>query len=48
MHPTVLDSTTQADHLKAIVAGGHPDDPESGCGGTMALYADRGHEVIAI
>jgi len=47
MHPTGLDSTTQPDHLKVIVVGGHPDDPESGCGGTMALYADRGHEVIA-
>jgi LmbE family N-acetylglucosaminyl deacetylase len=48
MHPTALDSTTQTDHLKVIVVGGHPDDPESGCGGTMALYADRGHEVIAM
>jgi LmbE family N-acetylglucosaminyl deacetylase len=34
--------------LKVIVAGGHPDDPESGCGGTMALYADLGHEVVAM
>ena len=48
MHPTVLDSTTQADHLKVIVAGGHPDDPESGCGGTMALYANLGHELVVM
>ncbi len=34
--------------LKIIVAGGHPDDPESGCGGTMALYADAGHEVVSL
>lgn len=34
--------------LKVLVAGGHPDDPESGCGGTMARYADAGHEVIAL
>jgi LmbE family N-acetylglucosaminyl deacetylase len=33
---------------KVIVVGGHPDDPESGCGGTMALYTDLGHEVIAM
>src|SRR6266516_4182263 len=34
--------------LKAIVVGGHPDDPESGCGGTMARLADLGHDVVAI
>src|SRR5438477_6137087 len=31
--------------LKLVVAGAHPDDPESGCGGTIALYSDLGHEV---
>ena len=25
-----------------IVTGGHPGDPEYGCGGTVARYADRG------
>src|SRR6516165_8167466 len=34
--------------LKVVVVGGHPDDPESGCGGTMARYADLGHEVVAL
>jgi LmbE family N-acetylglucosaminyl deacetylase len=34
--------------LKVIVVGGHPDDPESGCGGTMARVADAGHEVVAV
>ncbi|NUO62627.1 MAG: PIG-L family deacetylase [Gemmatimonadaceae bacterium] len=34
--------------LKVLVAGGHPDDPESGCGGAMARYADAGHEVVAL
>jgi LmbE family N-acetylglucosaminyl deacetylase len=34
--------------LKVLVAGGHPDDPESGCGGTMARYADAGHTVVAL
>src|SRR5438270_9619891 len=34
--------------IKIVVVGGHPDDPESGCGGTMARYADLGHEVVAL
>jgi LmbE family N-acetylglucosaminyl deacetylase len=34
--------------LKVVVAGAHPDDPESGCGGTIALYSDLGHEVSII
>lgn len=34
--------------LKVIVAGGHPDDPESGCGGTIARFAAAGHEVLAL
>jgi len=33
---------------KAVVVGGHPDDPETGCGGTMARLADLGHEVVAL
>jgi len=32
--------------LKIIIAGGHPGDPEYGCGGTAALYTDKGHEVV--
>jgi len=32
---------------KVLVAGGHPDDPESGCGGTIARYVQAGSEVIA-
>ena len=32
--------------LKVIAAGGHPDDPESAAGGTMARYADLGHDAI--
>ena len=34
--------------LKFIVTGGHPGDPEYGCGGTIAHYADLGHEVILL
>src|SRR5690349_16650778 len=34
--------------LKVVCVGGHPDDPESGCGGTLARYAALGHSVTAI
>lgn len=34
--------------LKIVVVGGHPDDPESGAGGTMAMLAAAGHEVVAL
>jgi LmbE family N-acetylglucosaminyl deacetylase len=34
--------------LKIICVGGHPDDPESGCGGTLARYAAAGHRVTII
>ena len=31
--------------LQIVCVGGHPDDPESGCGGALARYAALGHEV---
>jgi LmbE family N-acetylglucosaminyl deacetylase len=34
--------------LKVVCVGGHPDDPESGCGGTLAKYRDAGHAVTII
>src|SRR5205807_245574 len=34
--------------LKIVVSGAHPDDPESAAGGTMARYADLGHDVVAL
>lgn len=34
--------------LKVIVAGGHPGDPEYGCGGTVARYTDQGHAVVLL
>lgn len=34
--------------LKIVVAGGHPGDPEYGCRGTIARYADQGHDVALL
>jgi LmbE family N-acetylglucosaminyl deacetylase len=34
--------------LKVLVTGAHPDDPETGCGGTIAKLSEAGHEVIAL
>ena len=42
------DSARDALKLKVIVTGGHPGDPEYGCGGTVARYTDLGHEVVLL
>jgi LmbE family N-acetylglucosaminyl deacetylase len=34
--------------LKVVCVGAHPDDPESGCGGTLARYAELGHQITII
>jgi N-acetylglucosamine malate deacetylase 1 len=34
--------------LKVLVAGGHPGDPEYGCGGTVARFTNLGHEVVLL
>jgi len=38
----------QEKKLKVIIAGAHPDDPETGAGGTMALYSKQGHQVVSL
>ena len=37
-----------ASNKKIVCVGGHPDDPESGCGGTLAKLVSLGHEVTII
>jgi LmbE family N-acetylglucosaminyl deacetylase len=37
-----------AARLSVVCVGGHPDDPESGCGGTLARYAALGHSVTIL
>src|SRR6185437_16218647 len=34
--------------LRVVVTGGHPGDPEYGCGGTIARFTDMGHEVVLL
>jgi LmbE family N-acetylglucosaminyl deacetylase len=34
--------------LKVVCVGAHPDDPESGCGGTLARYVRQGHRVTVV
>jgi LmbE family N-acetylglucosaminyl deacetylase len=33
---------------KIVCFGGHPDDPESGCGGTLARLTTMGHQVTIV
>ena len=39
---------TSSAPMKVLCVGGHPDDPESGCGGTLARYAALGHVVKVV
>jgi LmbE family N-acetylglucosaminyl deacetylase len=34
--------------LHVVCVGAHPDDPECGCGGTLARYVEAGHRVTVI
>lgn len=34
--------------LKIMITGGHPDDPETGCGGAAAKWAKQGHEIVFV
>jgi LmbE family N-acetylglucosaminyl deacetylase len=38
----------QASKKKIVCIGGHPDDPESGCGGTLAKFSNAGNDVTII
>jgi LmbE family N-acetylglucosaminyl deacetylase len=46
--PEDVPAKTTARLLKIVCVGGHPDDPESGCGGTLARYAEQGHQVTLL
>jgi N-acetylglucosamine malate deacetylase 1 len=42
------DETPPNRKLRIVVAGGHPGDPECGCGGTITRFVDAGHEVTLL
>jgi LmbE family N-acetylglucosaminyl deacetylase len=42
------DASVPSRKLRVVVTGGHPGDPEYGCGGTIARYSDLGHEVVLL
>lgn len=39
---------TTVNRKKIVCVGAHPDDPESGCGGTLAMLTNLGHSVTII
>lgn len=44
----VAAAEAKAGRLRLVVFGAHPDDPESMAGGTAALFAAQGHEVVCL
>ena len=46
--PSLGPATPDSAVRKVVCVGGHPDDPESGCGGTLARYAALGHAVTIV
>ena len=42
------DNATPNQKPRLVVVGAHPDDPESGCGGTIAVHTSLGHEVTIL
>jgi LmbE family N-acetylglucosaminyl deacetylase len=47
-HPGATSDVQRSRKLHVVCVGGHPDDPESGCGGTLARYAALGHRVTIV
>jgi phosphodiesterase/alkaline phosphatase D-like protein len=41
----IIAASEPARKLKFVVTGGHPGDPEYGCGGTIARLTAMGHEA---
>lgn len=45
---TMAAETSTKPRLKVVCVGAHPDDPESGCAGTLMRYAQLGHTVTVV
>ncbi len=46
--PELKKNSSQEKPKTIIISGAHPDDPESGCGGTIARLVAEGHKVIIL
>jgi LmbE family N-acetylglucosaminyl deacetylase len=46
--PLTAAAAEAARQLKVLCIGGHPDDPESGCAGTLSLYVELGHSATIL
>jgi LmbE family N-acetylglucosaminyl deacetylase len=44
----ILDRPISGRRLHVVVVGAHPDDPETGCGGTIAKLTSDGHRVTVL
>src|SRR4051794_33803686 len=44
----ILNSSVTSRPLNVVCVGAHPDDPETGCGGTLAKLAGQGHRVSIV
>ena len=45
---TTLKTEPGAAPMSVVCVGAHPDDPESGCGGTLTRYSALGHAVTVV
>jgi len=48
MGQSVSSPAQPARKYRVVVTGGHPGDPEYGCGGTIARLTASGHEVVLL
>ena len=46
--PAIGQNSANSRKYKIIITGGHPGDPEYGCGGTIARLTALGHEVVLL
>lgn len=46
--PAAPEGPESGRRLRVVVFGGHPDDPETMAGGTIARFAGLGHDVVCL
>lgn len=45
---SLAEAAPSSPKLRVVFVGAHPDDVETGAGGTIARYADQGHDVAIL